>query len=311
MSASKEKRLKVAEEKPVLVERPCGSPPDNQEVALEPELPVTVLLPRSGWQLLDLKELWRCRELLGFLVWRDVKVRYKQTALGAIWAVLQPFATMVVFTLFLGKTGVAGSGGDVPYPLFVFAGLLPWMFFANSISTAGQSVVINERLVTKIYFPRLIIPMSAIGAGLVDFVIAFGMLLLMMVYYGASPSWSMLLMPVPVMGLLVAALGVGTLLAALTVAYRDFRHAVPFMVQLWMFATPSIYLQDLSRVDPLWQKLLPINPAYGLISNFRAAMLGKEFDLYSLAISSAVGVAFLLLGCFYFRSVERTFADVI
>src|SRR5262249_34131164 len=158
-----EKRLNVAEEQPVSTDRACVSPRHNEGSAAEIDLPVTLLLPRSGWQLLDLKELWRCRELLGFLVWRDVKVRYKQTALGAIWAVLQPFATMVVFTLFLGKTGVAGGGGDVPYPLFVFAGLLPWMFFANSISTAGQSVVINERLVTKIYFPRLIIPMSAIG----------------------------------------------------------------------------------------------------------------------------------------------------
>jgi len=305
-------RLKLAEEQPVV-----GSPlykalPESEAIEPETSLPVTVIVPRSGWQLLDLKELWRCRELLGFLVWRDVKVRYKQTALGAIWAVLQPFATMVVFTLFLGKTGVAGGeANDVQYPLFVFAGLLPWIFFANSVSTAGQSVVINERLVTKIYFPRLIIPMAAVGAGLVDFVIAFGMLLLMMVYYGASPSWSMLLMPVPVLGLLVAALGVGALLSALTVAYRDFRHAVPFMVQLWMFATPSIYLQDLSRINPLWQKLLPLNPAYGLIGNFRAAMLGKDLDLYSLSISSAVGVIFLLVGCFYFRRVERTFADVI
>jgi lipopolysaccharide transport system permease protein len=305
--------LKVAEHEPVVSNRTCSpGRPDVDSPAVEGSLPVTVIEPQSGWQLLDLKELWRFRELLGFLVWRDVKVRYKQTALGAIWAVLQPFATMVVFTLFLGKTGVAASGaGDVHYPLFVFAGLLPWLFFASSVSTAGQSVVVNERLVTKIYFPRLIIPMAAVGASLVDFVIAFGMLLVMMLYYGVGPSWSMLLMPVPMLGLLIAALGVGTLLSALTVAYRDFRHAVPFMVQLWMFATPTIYLQDLSRINPLWQRLLPLNPAYGMVSNFRAAMLGQDFDLYSLALSGAVGLFMLLLGCFYFRRVERSFADVI
>jgi lipopolysaccharide transport system permease protein len=275
-------------------------------------LPVTVIKPVSGWRLLNGKELWRSRELLYFLIWRDIKVRYKQTALGAIWAVLQPFATMVVFSLFLGRTGLAASDpGDVPYPLFVFCSLVAWTFFANSVTTAGQSVVANERLVTKIYFPRLLIPLAAIGANLVDFAIAGGMLLLMMIYYGVGPSWSILLLPFPTLGLLVAVLGVGALLAALTVAYRDFRHAVPFLVQLWMFATPSIYLQDLSRINPIWQKLLPLNPAHGLISNLRLTLLGQDPDLYSLAVSGIISVFLLVLGCFYFRRVECAFADII
>ncbi|HEV3445105.1 MAG TPA: ABC transporter permease [Gemmataceae bacterium] len=275
-------------------------------------LPITTIRPRSGWRVVDFGELWRFRELLFFLTWRDVKVRYKQTALGALWALLQPFATMVVFSLFLGKTGVAGGdAAEVPYPLFVFAGLLPWVFFANAVSGSSQSVVVNERLVTKIYFPRLIIPMAAIGATLVDFVIAFGMLLIMMVYYSVAVSWTLFLLPLMVLGLLIAVIGTGALLSALTVAYRDFRHATPFLVQLWMFATPSIYLQNLSRISPVWQNLLPLNPAYGLISNFRLAMLGKPLDLYALAVSSGVAVFLLIVGCLYFRRVEDSFADII
>ncbi len=273
-------------------------------------LPETVIERRHGWHFIDLGELWRYRELLFFLTWRDVKVRYKQTVLGAAWAILQPLATMLVFSLFFRKAA-ASTTSAVPYSLFVLAGLVPWMFFSNAVAQAGQSVVGNQNLVSKIYFPRLMIPMGSVAAGLVDFAIASAMLLIMMIYYGIGWSWSLLAAPLIVLGLLVAALGVGVLLSALTVAYRDFRHVVPFMVQFWMFATPCIYLQQEGAVGPRAQLMLPLNPAYGLIGNFRAAMLGETFDLYSLAVSSAVGLLLLLLGCLYFRRAENSFADII
>jgi lipopolysaccharide transport system permease protein len=272
--------------------------------------PVTVIEPRPGWQFVNVAELWRYRELLGFLVWRDIKVRYKQTVLGAAWAVIQPLTVMVVFTLFLGRLAALPSG-DLPYPLFVFAGLLPWTFFANAVTTSSQSVVGSQNLVTKVYFPRLIIPLSAVGVGLVDLGIASGMLLVMLLGYGVLPGWGLLLVPVLVLGLVVAAVGVGTLLAALTVAYRDFRHAVPFLVQVWMFATACIYLEADAVVGPRWQAVLPLNPVYGLVSNFRQAVTGGPLDLYALGVSGAVSVALLVVGCAYFRRVERSFADII
>jgi lipopolysaccharide transport system permease protein len=280
------------------------------EAVAPDDLPLVVIERQPGWRFLDLGELWRYRELLYFLTWRDIKVRYKQTVLGVVWAVLQPFATMVVFSLFLGRmAGVAPP--DVPYPLFVFAGLLPWTFFASAVSSASQSIVGNQNLVTKVYFPRLIIPMGAVAASLVDLAIAFVLLLGMMGFYRTPPGWSVLLLPPIVLGLVVAAVGVGVLLSALTVAYRDFRYVVPFLVQLWMFATPSIYLETETVVGPTGLALLPLNPAQGLISNFRAAMLGQPLDLYSLGVSAAVSVVLLVAGCTYFRCVERGFADVI
>jgi lipopolysaccharide transport system permease protein len=275
-----------------------------------PEPPVTVFERRPGWRFLDFGELWRYRELLVFLTWRDVKVRYKQTALGAAWAILQPLATMAVFSLFLGRVA-ASAQSDVPYPLFVLAGLVPWTFFSNAVASAGQSVVSNQNLVTKIYFPRLFIPMGAVGAGLADLAVSLVLLLVMMLGFGRTPEWGIVLVPLLVIMLLFVALGVGALLSALTVAYRDFRYVVPFLVQFWMFATPSIYLQVESGVGPLGRALLPLNPAYGLIANFRAAMLGGSIDLYALLVSGAVGLAVLLAGCLYFRRVERRFADII
>lgn len=286
---------------PAVPAAPCGGAPV--------ELPVTVIERKPGWHFIDLAELWRARELLYFLTWRDIKVRYKQTILGAAWAILQPLATMVVFTLFLGQVvNVAPAG--VPYPLFVFAGLLPWMFFAGALGSAGGSVVGNQNLVTKIYFPRLIIPMSAVGAAVVDFVVAFGVLLVLMACYGAVPSLSILLAPLLFLGLVVAALGVGILLSALTVAYRDFRYVVGFLIQLWMFATPCIYINP-AILGPNGQTWLPFNPAYGLILNFRQAMLGRPLDAYSLSVSASVSVVLLIVGCIYYRRVERSFADII
>jgi lipopolysaccharide transport system permease protein len=273
-------------------------------------LPITILEAKSGWRVIDLRELWRYRELLYFLTLRDIKVRYKQTVLGAAWAILQPLATMLVFSLFFGR--VAGNpSSNVPYPLFVLGGLVPWMFFSNAIAQAGQSVVGNQNLVTKIYFPRLMIPMGAVAGGLVDLAISFAMLLLLMLWYGMTPGWSFVLVPFLTFGLVIATLGVGTLLSALTVTYRDFRYAVPFLVQFWMFATPCIYLQTSVSSSPGLIRLLPLNPTYGLIANLRQAMLGGPIELYSLAVSTAVSLLLLLVGCLYFRRVEREFADII
>src|SRR5438034_6107507 len=259
--------------------------------------PVTVLERQPGWRPFNLRELWRFRELLYFLMWRDIKVRYKQTVLGAAWALIQPLATMAVFALFLGRA--SGLTGDLPYSysLFVLVGLVPWMFFANAVASAGGSIVGNQNLVTKVYFPRLISPMGAVGAGLVDLFIAFGMLLILMVCQGLWPGGGFAWVPLLLLILVVAALGVGTLLAALTVAYRDFRFVVPFMVQLWMFATPSIYMQAEHVVGERWLWLLPLNPVYGLVVNFRQAVLGGPMDFYALVVSGAVSVALLLLGC--------------
>ncbi len=273
-------------------------------------LPLTVFQRKPGWQLLDLGELWTYRELLYFLTLRDIKVRYKQTVLGAAWAILQPLATMLVFSLFFGRVA-ANPSSSVPYWLFALAGLVPWMFFSTAIAAASQSVVSNQTLVTRVYFPRLMIPMGAIGAGLVDFAIAFFMLLLMMILSGVAPQGWCTLVPFLMLGLVITALGVGTLLSALTVKYRDFRHVVPFLVQFWMFATPCIYLQREPELGGVARLLIAINPLYGLIANLRAALLGLPLNLPALAVSSLVATILLIVGCFCFRQMEGAFADII
>jgi lipopolysaccharide transport system permease protein len=291
---------------------PGQGPPAPAEptAAAQDDLPETVIEARPGWHIVNFKEVWRYRELLVFLTWRDIKVRYKQTVLGALWALLQPLATMIVFVLFLGN--VAGiTTHETPYPLFVLAGTIAWTFFANAVTTAGSSIVGSQNLVTKVYFPRLIIPMGAVGAGLVDFLVACALYGVVMAWYGLVPGWGIILAPLIFLFLVIAALGVGTLLAALTVAYRDFRYVVPFGVQLWMFATPCIYIQSEQIVGPRGQAWLPLNPAYGLIYNFRQCLLGGPLDIYALWVSAAVSVGLLVLGCMYFRRVERSFADVI
>ncbi|MFO0891113.1 MAG: ABC transporter permease [Isosphaeraceae bacterium] len=275
-----------------------------------PPRPRTVLVARPGWQPIDLRELWKYRELLLLLTWRDIQVRYKQTALGAAWAILQPLMMMIVFSIFFGR--MAGiSSGSLPYPIFAFAGLLPWMFFANAISGAGMSVIGNERLITKIYFPRLIIPISAVAAGLLDLLVGSGLLVVLMAYFGVAPPETIVLAPFLVAGLTLAAMGVGSLLAALNVSYRDFRYVIPFTMQLWMFCTPAIYMQSDRIAQSAWRTFLPLNPAYGLISNFRSCVLGGKIDAYSLGVSFAVAVLLFLAGTVYFRRVERGFADII
>jgi lipopolysaccharide transport system permease protein len=271
---------------------------------------VTVLRPATGWQFLNLRELWQFRELILQLAWRDVKVRYKQTILGVAWAVLQPALMMVVFTLCFSRMGGLPSG-DVPYPLFVYAGLLPWMFFASAVTNAGNSVVGSERLITKVYFPRLAIPFAAVFTAGVDFLVALGLLALLMLGYGFAGGTSLLLVPLFLALIAVAAMGVGTLLAALTVAYRDFRYAAPFVVQLWMFATPAVYMQPEGDASGGLRALLALNPMMGLIGGFRAAALGGPIPWSQVAAAALlVGLAFCV-GCLYFRKVEDRFADII
>jgi lipopolysaccharide transport system permease protein len=271
---------------------------------------LTVIEPKAVWIANDLKEYWRYRELLYFLTWRDIAVRYKQSMLGAAWAILQPLAMMLVFSLFF--RGMVGNTDDgLPYPAFVLAGLLPWFFFANGLTSASQSLVGNQNLITKVYFPRLLIPIGSIVAGLVDLAISMGLLALVMLFCGISPGPQFLLFPVLLLGLVATTVGMGVLLAALTVKYRDFRHIVPFMVQLWMFMTPSIYMSGTGTLAPTLRAILPCNPIYGLILNYRATLLGGHLDWVSFSISMGTSVSLLIVGCWYFRRVERSFADVI
>ena len=269
---------------------------------------VTVIEPPRGWHMLNWRELWAYRELLWVLTMRDIKVRYKQTVLGAAWAIIRPVVTMVIFSVVFGQLAKMPSDG-FPYPIFVYAGLLPWTFFAASISSSGQSLVGSAHLVSKVYFPRLIIPLSSVGAGLVDLLISTGILLLMMLWYGVGWSANLLAAPLLLLAVVFTALGVGTLLSALTVAYRDFTHLTPFVVQIWMYITPVIF--PVSIVPERWQWLMYLNPMTGLVEGFRAAFLGKPFDLTGLGISFAIALALFAIGVAYFEKVERRFADII
>jgi lipopolysaccharide transport system permease protein len=276
-----------------------------------PEEPaLQVIEPPRGWVGINWAEIWRYRELLYFLTWRDVKVRYKQTALGAAWAILQPFMTMVVFSLFFGRlAGLGQKTGGIPYPIYVYAGLLPWTFFANAVANSGNSLVGSSNLITKVYFPRLVIPLAAVGAGFVDLAVSFVVLLVLMLFYRTAVSWNLVLAPLFLLGTILATAGIGTLLSALTVTYRDFRYVVPFMVQLWMFLTPVIYPPSI--VPHRWQGALSLNPMAGMIDGFRLAFLSHPANWAHIGISFAVSVILFLAGAAYFRSVERRFADVI
>lgn len=269
---------------------------------------LTIIEPIKGWRMLDWRELWAYRELLWVLTARDVKVRYKQTVLGAGWAILRPFITMVIFSVVFGRLAKMPSDG-LPYPVFVYAALLPWTFFAAAIGASGGSLVGSSHLVSKVYFPRLIIPLASVGGGFVDLLISTGILLLMMLYYGVGWSWNLLAAPLLLLFVTFTALGVGTLLSALTVAYRDFTHITPFMVQIWMYVTPVIF--PLSLVPERWQWLLYLNPMTGLVEGFRSAFLGKPFDLTGLGISFIIAIVIFLAGVAYFEKVERRFADII
>ncbi len=273
------------------------------------DVPAIVIRPSRGLFSLQLHELWEYRELLYFLTWRDIKVRYKQTALGAAWAILQPVMAMVVFTVFFGNFAKIPSDG-VPYPIFAYTALLPWNLFANALGRATTSVVGSAHLISKVYFPRLIVPLSATVSGIVDFAIAFVILLGMMMWFGFTPTMSVLALPLFLLLALLTALAVGLWLTALDVKYRDVHYAIPFFIQLWMFASPVVY--PVSLVPAKWRALYSLNPMAGVIEGFRWALLGKESPHFGVIGVSAVAVALLLFaGLVYFKRMERTFADVV
>jgi lipopolysaccharide transport system permease protein len=260
---------------------------------------------RGEW----LQEFWRYRELFYFLVWRDVKIRYKQTVLGAAWAIIQPFFIMIIFTLFFGRLAKMPSDG-IPYPVFSYSALVPWTYFAGALALAGNSLVGNANLITKVYFPRVTIPASAVLSGLVDFAIASVVLLGMMVYYRIQLSWGLLLWPVLVVPLVLLALGVGMFLAALNVKYRDVKYTIPFIVQLWLFLSPIIY--PTSIIPERFRTLIALNPISGIIEAFRASLLPtRQVDWQLLSVSVAVTLFIFTLGALYFMKTERNFADVV
>ena len=267
-----------------------------------------VITPRRGWIGIDWAELWRYRELLYFLAWRDVKIRYKQTIFGILWAFIQPFMRMVVFSVFFGRLAKMDSEG-FPYPIFVYAGLLPWQFFSEALRRSASSLVSSSNLITKVYFPRLIVPLAAIGGCLVDFSISFGILVGLMLYYGITLTVAIAMVLPLVLLTVMVALGVGTLFSALTVAYRDFRYVLGFGIQMWMFLTPIIY--PVRIVPERWQWLLFLNPMSGIVDGYRSAILGKPFQWESLAISVVVTLVLLTFAAAYFRRTEKQFADII
>ena len=272
-------------------------------------LPTLRISPPSRWTSLEFRELWEYRELLYFLIWRDVKVRYKQTALGAAWAVIQPFFMMVVFSLFFGRLAKVPSDG-IPYPVFTFCALLPWQLFANALTESSNSLVGNQNLITKVYFPRLVVPISAVLGGLVDFVIAFMILLGMMLYYGIVPGWAIVTLPGFILLAVLTALGVGLWLSALNVQYRDVRYTIGFLVQLWLFLTPVAYPSSI--VPEKWRPLYGLNPMAGVVEGFRWALLGKSQPPGALLwVSVAVVIVILFGGLYYFRRMEQQFADIV
>ena len=275
----------------------------------QPAAHVSVIRATSGFQPLQLGEIWRFRELLYFLTWRDIKVRYKQTALGAAWAIIQPVFMMVVFTLAFGKLAKVPSDG-VPYPVFAYAALLPWQLFAHSLTEASNSLVSNERLITKVYFPRLVVPIAAVLGGLMDFAVSFVVLLGLMAYYGIRPGMAIVTLPLFLLLAIGTALGVGLWLSALNVRYRDIRYTIAFLTQLWLFATPVAYPSSL--VPARYRVLYGLNPMAGVVEGFRWALLGKAPPSMSLiAASSIVVVVILTGGLMYFKRMELVFADVV
>ena len=273
------------------------------------ELPHITIQPVSRWQILDLKEIWQYRELFYFLAWRDIKVRYKQTVLGALWALLQPLLTMILFSVIFGMLIKVDSEG-APYPIFAFTALLPWQLFAFALMHASNSLVNDKNLVTKVYFPRIIVPLSSVAAGLVDFAISFLILIGMMLFYKIPLTGRVLSLPLFTILALTSALAVGLWLSALIVKYRDFRYVIPFLTQFWMYATPIAYASSL--IPAGWRSLYAVNPMVGVVEGFRWALLGTvDLDLLSTLISTGGVVVLLITGMLYFRRVEDAFADVI
>lgn len=288
---------------------------DNQTVAASlseseneyplPEKPLIVIEPSRGWIPLNLSDIWQYRDLLYILTMRDIRVRYKQTLLGAAWAIIQPLFTMLIFTLFFGRLAEMPSD-NIPYPLFAYAGLLPWTFFSNAVTNSGNSLVGNSNLITKIYFPRMIIPMASVASGLLDFLIAFVLLVALMFYYGVALSVNILMLPALVVLASLLAIGVGMWMSALNVKFRDIRYALPFVVQLGLFASGII-----TPLPENWRWLLIVNPIAALIEAFRSACFGKPFDWLSLTASAVLTLAILFYAAFTFKRMEKSFADII
>lgn len=275
-----------------------------------PSEPQVVIEPSSSWVALNLRDLWAYRELLYFLTWRDVKVRYKQTLLGVAWAIIQPLFTMLIFTLFFGRLGGFDARTEgMPYPLFAFAGLLPWTFFANAVTNSGNSLVGSANLITKVYFPRMIIPVAAVAAGLVDFAIAFVMLVGLMFYYQVMLTWALLLLPVLMLLTALLAVGVGMWLSALNVKYRDIRFALPFVIQLWMFVSPVIFPSSI--LPQKWRWVLELNPLSGIIEGFRSSVFGRAINWKALGVSALITILLLVYASYSFRRMEKTFADIV
>jgi lipopolysaccharide transport system permease protein len=271
--------------------------------------PVLRIAPSHGWVSLKLRELWEYRELLYFLTWRDIKVRYKQTVLGAAWAIIQPFFTMVVFSLFFGRLAGIPSDG-VPYPIFSFAALVPWTFFANGLNQSSNSLVGSAELIKKVYFPRLAVPIATVLSGVVDFALAFLVLVGMMLYYGVIPTVNALWLPLFFLLALVTSLGVGLWLSALNVKFRDVRYTVPFLTQFWMFSTPIAYPSSL--LSEPWRTLYALNPMVGVVEGFRWALLRTNTAPGPMIVASSIAaLAILVGGAFYFRRMEKDFADVV
>jgi lipopolysaccharide transport system permease protein len=274
-----------------------------------PSINVIMIRPSRGWVSLKLRELWEYRELFYFLTWRDIKVRYKQTALGAAWAIIQPFFTMVVFSLFFGKLGKIPSD-DIPYPIFSYAALVPWTFFANALTESSNSLVSSANLIKKVYFPRLAVPIASVMSGVVDFILAFVVLLGMMLYYRITPTINSLWLPCFLALTLGTALGTGLWLSAMNVQFRDVRYVIPFVTQFWMFATPIAYPSSL--LSEPWRTLYGLNPMVGVVEGFRWALLGTRTAPGPIIfVSSLASLAVLIGGAFYFRRMEKTFADVV
>jgi len=278
-------------------------------VSAEADVPVTVIRPTRGWAYLDVRELWEFRELAGFLAWRDLKVRYKQTAIGVAWAILQPLAMMLVFTLFFGRLAKMPSD-DLPYPLFAYVGLLPWQLFARCLTDSSSSLVSNQQVITRVYFPRILVPLATVVPASVDFLIGCVLLVILILFYGATPSPNVVWLPAFIVLMLFTALGVGVWLSALNLEYRDVGHAVPFLTQFLLFLTPVVY--PASLVPEGWRFLYALNPMVGVVEGFRWALLGSGSGPgASLLVSCAVACLALVGGVFFFRWRERTFVDAV
>jgi len=283
--------------------------PVERQQRTEPPLPVLRIEASAGWTSLNLRELWTFRELFYFLTWRDIKLRYKQTELGIAWAILQPFLTMIIFSLFFGRLAKIPSDG-IPYPVFAFTALVPWMFFANGLTQASNSLVGNSNLITKVYFPRIMIPTSSVLSGAFDLALAFAVLLGMLVYYRMPFNSAIFLLPFFLLQALISALGAGLWFSAFNVKYRDVRFVMPFLIQIWMFATPIAYPSSL--IPGSWRILYGLNPMVGVIEGFRCMLPGNQSQPgLMIAVSSAVALVLLISGALYFRRVEKTFADVV